>query len=65
MAFSVIYDWRLHGTAVPLTVRLSAIGQPYALPDKATPRRAIGCPAPTPAAASSAPPAAAATAAGN
>ncbi|HXS03645.1 MAG TPA: transglycosylase SLT domain-containing protein [Rhodanobacter sp.] len=65
MAFSVIYDWRLHGTAVPLTVRMSAIGQPYALPDKNTPRRAIGCPAATPAAASSAAPAAAATAIGN
>ncbi|TAL88354.1 MAG: lytic murein transglycosylase, partial [Rhodanobacter sp.] len=50
MAFSVIYDWRLHGTAVPLTMRLSPIGQPYALPNKGTPRRAISCPATTPAA---------------
>ena len=62
MAFSVIYDWRLHGSAVPLTVRLSQIGQAYALPDKRTPRRAISCPAAPPAAASSVTPATAGTA---
>lgn len=49
MAFSVIYDWRLHGNAVPLTSRMGAIGQPYGLPDAATQRRLIDCPADLPA----------------
>ncbi len=54
MAFSVIYDWRLSGdTVVPLATRMSAIGQPYALPTAATVRRTVDCPpivAPAPAA---------------
>lgn len=49
MAFSVIYDWRLHGTAVPLTTRMSAIGQPYGLPNAGTVRRAVSCPVVEPA----------------
>ena len=48
MAFSVIYDWRLNGKAVPLSTRLSAIGQPYGLPNATTARRTIDCPAPAP-----------------
>jgi soluble lytic murein transglycosylase len=55
MAFSVIYDWRLHGTAVPLVTRMSAIGQPHGRPDADTPRRAISCPATDPAVATQAP----------
>ncbi len=55
MAFSVIYDWRLHGAAVPLARRMSPIGQPQALPDGNTARRAILCPAAVPAASSSTP----------
>ncbi|MDE3210577.1 MAG: transglycosylase SLT domain-containing protein [Pseudomonadota bacterium] len=58
MAFSVIYDWRLHGTAVPLDVRMGPIDQPYALPNDASARRAVSCPAapsPGPAPAGSAP----------
>ncbi|GGY32642.1 murein transglycosylase [Rhodanobacter panaciterrae] len=55
MAFSVIYDWRLHGTAVPLSTRLSAIGQPYGLPNASTVRRAVGCPAVEPVSAPAAP----------
>jgi soluble lytic murein transglycosylase len=51
MAFSVIYDWRLNGNAVPLSIRMNAIGQPYAVPDAQTPRTAVACPAPMPAAA--------------
>ena len=39
MAFSLIYDWRLHGNAVPLASRMSAIGQSYALPVAGTVRR--------------------------
>ncbi len=53
MAFSVIYDWRLHGAAVPLDVRMGAIGQPYGLPDATTVRRPISCPVAEPATASS------------
>jgi soluble lytic murein transglycosylase len=44
MAFSVIYDWRLNGKAVPLTTRLSAIGQPYSLPNAMTARKSVSCP---------------------
>jgi len=45
MSFAVIYDWRLNGTAAPLATRLTAIGQPYELPGRNTPRRAVACPA--------------------
>jgi soluble lytic murein transglycosylase len=59
MDFSVMYDWRLHGNAVPMSSRLTAIGQPYQLPDASTTRRTIDCPPPaavtTPASATSAP----------
>lgn len=48
MAFSVIYDWRMHGKAMPLSSRLTAIGQPYELPDADTMRRSIDCPPPVP-----------------
>ena len=51
MAFSVIYDWRLHGSAVPLATRMSAIGQPYELPNARTVRRGVSCPAVEPASA--------------
>lgn len=44
MAFALIYDWRLHGNAVPLDTRLGAIGKLYMLPTATTPRRAIDCP---------------------
>jgi soluble lytic murein transglycosylase len=56
MAFSVIYDWRLNGTVMPLTARLSTIGQPYATATANAARKTIGCPsstAPSPAAAAS------------
>ncbi|GAB2553639.1 transglycosylase SLT domain-containing protein [Rhodanobacter koreensis] len=45
MDFSVMYDWRLHGKAVPLSDRMTAIGQPYSLPDAGTARRTVDCPA--------------------
>ena len=51
MAFSVIYDWRLHGKAVPLATRMGAIGQPYGRPDETGQRRLVDCPAKAPAAA--------------
>ena len=44
MAFSVIYDWRLNGKEVPLTTRLSAIGQPYGLPNAMTVHKSVSCP---------------------
>jgi len=44
MAFSVIYDWRLNGTVTPLTARLGAIGQPYAVTTANTSRKTISCP---------------------
>ena len=46
MDFSVMYDWRLHGNAVLLSTRLTAIGQPYGLPDASTVRRMTDCPPP-------------------
>ncbi|MCW8807514.1 MAG: transglycosylase SLT domain-containing protein [Rhodanobacter sp.] len=45
MAFSVIYDWRLHGKAVPMTYRMPAVGLPYELPNAMTARKSIDCPA--------------------
>ncbi len=45
MAFSVIYDWRLNGSALALSSRMPKIGQPYRVPDAATPRKAVVCPA--------------------
>lgn len=45
LAFGVIYDWRLHGAALPLADWLTPIGQTYALPNAQTPRRAVACPA--------------------
>jgi len=43
LAFSVIYDWRLHGTAAPLASRLPRIGQAYTLAG-ADARKAVMCP---------------------
>ncbi len=48
MAFSVIYDWRLHGKAVPLATRMGTIGQPSGRPDETTQRRLVDCPASAP-----------------
>jgi len=45
MAFSVIYDWRMHGGALPLATRMPPIGVAYRLPDGQTLRRAVTCPA--------------------
>ncbi|HET7359418.1 MAG TPA: transglycosylase SLT domain-containing protein, partial [Rhodanobacteraceae bacterium] len=46
LAFSVIYDWRLHGRAVPMTARMPRFGEPYAPPTDTTPRKPVSCPAP-------------------
>ena len=46
LAFSVIYDWRLHGTALPLSSKLPRVGSAYVAPADDAPRKAIVCPAP-------------------
>jgi len=46
LAFSVIYDWRLHGDAQSLASRLPRIGQAYAPPAADAPRKPVVCPAP-------------------
>lgn len=44
MAFSVIYDWRLDGKAIPLSRRMLPAGEAYGLPDVHTPRTSVACP---------------------
>ena len=48
MAFSVIYDWRLSGRAVPLDARMPAIGAPYLPPGTRAERKPVSCPASEP-----------------
>jgi len=43
LAFSVIYDWRLHGDVQPLAARLPRIGQAYAPPAADAQRKAVVC----------------------
>lgn len=57
--YSVIYDWRLHGSAAPISTRMTPIGQPYSRLDAPDPRKGIICPAPASAAPASSAPAAA------
>jgi soluble lytic murein transglycosylase len=45
LAFSVIYDWRLHGSVLPLSSRMPRIGQAYTLPGPDAPRKAVVSPA--------------------
>jgi soluble lytic murein transglycosylase len=42
LAFSVVYDWRLHGSALPLSARLPRIGQAYTPREDAV-RKAVTC----------------------
>jgi soluble lytic murein transglycosylase len=62
LSFSVVYDWRLNGAALPLATRMPKIGEGYTLPDAKAARKKVVCPtaaaAPAPAPASSVPPAA-------
>jgi soluble lytic murein transglycosylase len=46
LAFAVIYDWRLHGSVLPLDSRLPRIGQAYAPSGDDAARKAVVCPAP-------------------
>jgi soluble lytic murein transglycosylase len=45
LAFAVIYDWRLHGSALPLASRLPRIGQAYTPLGEDASRKAVVCPA--------------------
>ncbi|MBB6184445.1 transglycosylase SLT domain-containing protein [Oleiagrimonas soli] len=44
MAFSVLYDWRLHQRTVPLSQRMPRFGKPYTPPNAKTPREPVQCP---------------------
>jgi soluble lytic murein transglycosylase len=55
LAFSVVYDWRMNGSALPLSARLPRIGQAYT-PREDAARKAVGCPANIAATASTAAP---------
>ena len=44
LAFSVIYDWRMNGKAAALASRMPRIGQAYAAPTDATPRKGVSLP---------------------
>ncbi|UXI68223.1 lytic transglycosylase domain-containing protein [Tahibacter amnicola] len=46
LAFSVIYDWRMNGSAVALATRLPRYGQAFLPPSKSTARKKVICPAP-------------------
>lgn len=46
LAFSVIYDWRLNGTVIPLATRMPKVGQPYKAPKDDAQRKTVVCPAP-------------------
>jgi len=43
LAFSVIYDWRMHGSASPLSAKLPRIGSAYAAPAEDAQRKAVVC----------------------
>jgi soluble lytic murein transglycosylase len=43
LAFSVIYDWRMHGSASPLSAKLPRIGSAYAAPADDAQRKAVVC----------------------
>jgi soluble lytic murein transglycosylase len=47
LAFSVIYDWRLHGSAAALSAKLPRIGQTYSPPGEDVARKAIVCAVPS------------------
>jgi len=43
LAFSVIYDWRLHGGTLPLSQRMTPYRQPYAPPGPHSARKLVQC----------------------
>ena len=44
LAFSVIYDWRMHGDAQSLASKMTRIGQPYSPPKDDAGRKSVVCP---------------------
>jgi soluble lytic murein transglycosylase len=46
LAYSVIYDWRMHGTASPLSAKLPRIGKAYSAPADDAPRKSVVCAVP-------------------
>lgn len=42
LSFETLYDWRMHGNALPITSRMPTIGTAYALPVEAT-RKSVVC----------------------
>jgi len=44
LAFTQIYDWRLHGSMLPLSLRLPAVGTAYVVAGANASRRAVQCP---------------------
>jgi soluble lytic murein transglycosylase len=70
LSFAVIYDWRQHGNAMPLSKRMTPIGDPFQLTGSQSERKLVACPVvPAPAPPASAAPAsntaASATTSGN
>jgi soluble lytic murein transglycosylase len=55
MYYSVIYDWRQHGKAAPISSRMLPLGQPAGQSDPPAQRKLMTCPAPVVAAAAAAP----------
>lgn len=45
MAYSVVYDWRIHGSALPVARRMPPIGKTYVAPDAHSKRKPVLCPA--------------------
>ncbi|HET9835184.1 MAG TPA: transglycosylase SLT domain-containing protein, partial [Rhodanobacteraceae bacterium] len=43
LSFETMYDWRLHGDALPVTARMPAIGTPFSLPPTVA-RKQVVCP---------------------
>ena len=46
LAFSVIYDWRINGSALALSARMPKIGQAYRAPDEHSVRKSVVCASP-------------------
>jgi soluble lytic murein transglycosylase len=62
MYYSVIYDWRLNGTAAPISTRMAPLSQVYSRPTGEPARKAITCATPPEAAPSTTIPAPASSA---
>lgn len=43
LSFETLYDWRLHGDALPVSQRMPAIGTPYSRSSASAPRKRVVC----------------------